>query len=34
MRYGYLLCSELGINIFSKLFLEYVAYTNLTLSRV
>jgi hypothetical protein len=31
MHYGYLLCSELGIKIFSKLFLEYVVYeyTNL-----
>jgi len=33
MHYGYLVCSELGINIFSKLFLEYVVYINLALSR-
>jgi len=34
MHYGYMFCGELGINIFSKLFLEYVVYVKLTLSRL
>lgn len=34
MHYGCLVCSELSINISSKLFLEYVVYINLTLSWV